>query len=164
MKALKLFFAILLLMSCRTQKPSVSPIYIPGTPITITKSEIIYRDTILHIPADSASLTALIRCDSLNRAYMQIISGQPGQRTRLNSRLYGDTLKINATIDSFAIYHRYKQRIENHVTTSENKIIYPEQPKENPKIYNLMEYLIIIIALIAIIGTINIVGKRKSDG
>jgi len=74
------------------------------------KEEIHTRDTIFNIEADSAALVALVKCDSLNRAYIETLSSREGERTRIIYRLKLDTLRIRAQVDSAAIYHTWHER------------------------------------------------------
>lgn len=150
--------------ACSAKKHvAAPPVFIPGQPITITKTEIIYRDTVLYYPGDSAQLTALIKCDSLNRAYLHMINNIPGNQTRIFYRIYADTLKINARIDSAAIFHRYAQRYNTTTTTTETTMYVPPViEKENP-LREFMHWLLIMLGLAVIYNMLLMFRRPKSE-
>lgn len=74
------------------------------------------RDTVVRIDADSSMIQALIECDSLGQAYIkELIEVKSGKRMPPPKiKIIKDTLKIQASSDSMAIYLTLKDRYVEH--------------------------------------------------
>lgn len=74
------------------------------------------RDTVVRIDADSSMIQALIECDSLGQAYIrELIEVKSGKRMPPPTiKIIKDTLKIQASADSMAIYLTLKDRYVEH--------------------------------------------------
>ena len=106
----KLYILILLLAlaSCRTSKP---PTIVSET---IVKEKIVetVKDSIIHLPADSAWLHALLACDSVGNVYLSEINEyKSGAKLEIQPpRIINNTLYIQADVDSSEIYLQWKER------------------------------------------------------
>lgn len=89
MKRTLLILATLLLVCCRT-------VYVDRE---VTKTvEVHHRDTTVVTETDSASLFALLACDSTNQVYIDYIDYQDGRITSLNAQLKDGKLKVNSDV------------------------------------------------------------------
>lgn len=88
----------------------------------------VIRDTTVRIEKDSASIKALLECDSLGRVRIkEILSLKSGLKVRAPSlKLVGNTLMAQAEVDSMSIYlqvrDRYLTRIKSSTSLTEKVI------------------------------------------
>lgn len=118
--------AALSLTGCRATKPLQEKEYITKTDSVVIQS--VLRDTTVRIEKDSASIRALLECDSLGRVRIrEILSLKSGLRVRAPSlKLEGNTLISQAVVDSMSIYltlkDRYHTRIRSDTSRSEKVV------------------------------------------
>ena len=125
--------AALSLTGCRATKPLQEKEYITKTDSVVIQS--VLRDTTVRIEKDSASIRALLECDSLGRVRIrEILSLKSGLRVRAPSlKLEGNTLISQAVVDSMSIYltlkDRYHTRIRSDTSRSEKEVpVYVQRP------------------------------------
>lgn len=144
--------------SCSTTAPAVQTIYSPPEIITEIRERV--KDSLIYIPADTATFKALVRCDSLNQAYIQKLEEKPGIRSRIIYKQILDTIYFRAEIDSAAIYIKWKER--DTITTktvNAHTIIQPEQ-NEQKGLSAIWHYIIYIGAFIALVEIVRIIRRR----
>lgn len=110
----KIIFLLLLLAmaSCKSNKPLSS---------IISRSMVIERqvDTVVYTLPDSASIVALIRCDSIGNAYLSEIERLSIGRSIKPSVLVRDNRAIfECRVDSMAVYLSISRRMEANVDTT----------------------------------------------
>lgn len=120
-----LLFIILIaaiLSSCAT-KERCARLYPPSSSIQlIIKNDTIelIRDSTVYVPADSASIKALIECDSLGNAYIKEITElKSGKNVKPAIQLKNNVLKMDCKIDSLAVYFAWK---ETHIRNTRDSV------------------------------------------
>lgn len=118
--------AALCLTGCRATKPLQVKESITKTDSLVIRSVI--RDTTVRIERDSASIRALLECDSLGRVRIrEILSLRSGLRVRPPTlQLSGNTLTARADVDSMSVYLQLRDRLESRIrsdTSSTEKVI-----------------------------------------
>lgn len=76
MRKLIIILAVLLLIGCKTQQPTVTEV-----PIRY-KEKIVERLVPVQLPADSSSMLALFECDSTNQVILKQLSEEKTKRTQ----------------------------------------------------------------------------------
>jgi hypothetical protein len=112
MKKIVVLLLLFALVSCKSTRPIIS---------TSNKSVLIERrvDTILYTLPDSASIVALLRCDSLGNAYLSEIERLSIGRSIKPSILVRDNRAIfECRVDSMAVYLSISRRMEANVDTT----------------------------------------------
>jgi len=110
----KIIFLLLLLAmaSCKSNKPLSS---------TISRSMVIERqvDTVVYTLPDSASIVALIRCDSLGNAYLSEIEKlMTGRAVRPSLTVKENKAIFDCKVDSMAVYLNMYRRFESQTDTT----------------------------------------------
>ncbi len=139
-------FAALLILSllfngCTTKKVTeiskYESIERSDTAITYQKDSIFIKivetikDTTFLIKPDSATIKALIYCDSLGNAHIKEITElRAGQRVKQDIKLENNVLTTTATIDSAAIYFQYKNTHAQEFKQEKIKEINKSQEKQ----------------------------------
>jgi FlaG/FlaF family flagellin (archaellin) len=97
------------LVSCKTVHPVV-------TTNTVTHDSIVEHVTYVpvNVSADSATLQALILCDSTGQAYLSELNQIKGQNVNINTSLKQGRLSVSAKVDSFKIFNEIKERLQYH--------------------------------------------------
>lgn len=122
---MKFFPAILialLFISCRPCKEFSSTIIENDTLI-------IYRDSLIVIPADSALISAYFKCDSNNHVVMAELEELKGRKVVPVIHFKDNWLTVVAKVDSEAVYLRWKEQhtsTDKQETFVETKRIYPK--------------------------------------
>ena len=121
MKNIYIIIGILLcLSSCRVTRDRCNQLYPPvvtHSSDTVVQVKETVKDTTIYIPADEASLTALIECDSLNQVVIRELKNEVGKRTSIklqterNNKVLAAMLKCN--VDSQGVYITFKIRDTN---------------------------------------------------
>lgn len=112
MKILAIIVILVALASCRTPQPVVVEKL-----RTVTEREVV-RDTVVQIKPDSASITALLRCDSLGNVYMdQILLLKTGRNVKPQVRIVENIITLECEVDSTAVYFLLRDRY-THTTDS----------------------------------------------
>lgn len=112
MKKIVFLLLLLAMASCKSNKPLSS---------TISRSMVIERqvDTVVYTLPDSASIVALIRCDSIGNAYLSEIERLSIGRSIKPSILVRDNRAIfECRVDSMAVYLSISRRMEANVDTT----------------------------------------------
>ena len=104
-----------LILSCRSQLPPVKEVPI------LYRDKIVERLVPVSAPADSASISALFACDSLNRVILRSISELKGKSVQSRYTYYAGALKYNFATSPSPGYARVK-----------DSIIYREVPVKVP--------------------------------
>lgn len=109
---------------CRSTKPVIE---YRDNVVTVTERE---WDSVFFTEPDSASIMALIECDSSNNAYIsRILSLQAGIATRPAIKIVDRVLTAECKVDSMAVYVRMKSKIK---TTDQVKTIIKTEFIEKP--------------------------------
>jgi hypothetical protein len=124
MKRITIIFIVLTicLCGCKTAR------HIPVTTEIKTEIKEVIRDTVVYVPADRATVTALLECDSVGNVLIREIETLQGE---LNAKatiiIKENVVTANCQCDSTAIYLRLKDRYEE--TKIKEKIpVYVEKP------------------------------------
>ena len=150
----KYLFFIALFLSLAACRPTKTIQYVTRTDtITLTIRERI-RDTVLFSQPDTATFEALMKCDSINRAYLSDINTKPGKRTQIIYRVKNDTIRLTANVDSMAIYHLWRERDTTRNQSTTHTTTAATQPETSPRQWP--QWLIIagLILFLVIIGAI----------
>lgn len=116
----------LCLTGCRATIAPSEKVYLTRTDSLVIRSVI--RDTTVRIEKDSASIRALLECDSLGRVRIrEIQSLKSGLRVRAPTlKLEGNALTAQAEVDSMSIYlqlrDRFETRVRNDTSSTETVI------------------------------------------
>lgn len=110
---------------CMTTKPVIE---YRDNLVTVTERE---WDSVFFTEPDSASIMALIECDSTNNAYIsRILSLQAGIATRPAIKIVDRVLTAKCKVDSMAVYVRMKSKFK---TTDQVKTIIKTEFIEKPE-------------------------------
>lgn len=151
-----IFFA---LASCRTPQPVVVEKL-----RTVTEREVV-RDTVVHTKPDTASIVALLKCDSLGNVYMQqIMQLQAGRTVRPQIKIVDNVITLDCEVDSVAVYFQLKSRY-SHTTDT----IYMHLPPERDRFFtraartgrNLIIYLLIFAGIVAAVKYYRLINPFK---
>ncbi len=117
-----LLLVLLTSYSCKTRKVE-----------TITETKIEYRevvrDTTVFVPADKATIKALLECDSLGNVYMKQIQTLQGKTSaNANIIIKDNYITAECNCDSLSIYFTMKDRFfSSDKNTVETEIQYVEK-------------------------------------
>lgn len=115
----------LALTACKTTEPVIE---YRDNVVTVTERE---WDSVFFTQPDSASIMALIECDSTNNAYIsRILSLQSGIATRPAIKIVDRVLTAECKVDSMAVYVRMKSKLK---TTDQVKTIIKTKFIEKPE-------------------------------
>lgn len=109
-KLIYIALAFMVLAGCRSLKPAQTE----QKERIASHHEIVekIRDTTVYL-TDSASLRALIRCDSTGRAYLaEIQSLKLGKNVKPKVRIEHSVLIVECDVDSAAVYTYWRERYE----------------------------------------------------
>jgi hypothetical protein len=124
---MRTFVFILLVLSfaaCRTSRTSTSSHSI------INRTDI-QIDTLVFTRPDSASIVALIRCDSLGNAYLsEITMLQTGRSVRPSLSVKNNLAYFDCKVDSMAVYMKLFRRFESVSDTTATVVtVYKDRQK-----------------------------------
>lgn len=153
----KIIIALLLLFlvsSCRTPQQAINYITKTDTVTIIIKERL--RDSIVYTPTDLAVFDAIVKCDSLNRAYLSQINAKPGKRTQIVYQIKFDTIRITALVDSAAIYIKWKERDTTTISSTRTQTTPIYIPEKAGSTKSIPSWLVItgLILCLLIIGAI----------
>jgi hypothetical protein len=161
--------AVLLLMflltgGCRTQRGSVAPI-LPAVISSTSTSNITSGGTEQagYTKPDSASIKALMACDSLGNVYIrQIASLQMGQNVKPSIQVKDNYIYLKCNVDSLAVYEKWL-RFYNRTSDTINQVKYlpGEVTNELTWLQSLLIKLGWIFIACLVTGAIYIVIKLK---
>ncbi len=92
---------VLFLTGCKTPQPVVQH--------TVTVKETL-RDTTVIVEPDTASVKALLECDSLNQVVMKELDVVKGRKIAPQVKFRDRVLEITMPVDSEAVYFSWKER------------------------------------------------------
>ena len=111
---LLIFFAFSLLLSSCATRERCARLYPPSSSSQLNvQNDTIekIKDSIIYVPADSASIKALIECDSLGNAYIKEITElKSGKNVKPSFKLKDNILIMDCKIDSLAVYFAWKEQ------------------------------------------------------
>lgn len=151
MKTLHLVLSLvvigLLFCGCKTQK------HTPSASVEIhTEVREIIRDTLIYVPADKETVTALLECDSTGNILLKEIVTLQGQlNAKAKIEIREKILTVDCVCDSLAIYHQVKDRYEEKKSIQTNTIFVEKELKGWQKTLmwigaiSLITYLIVLI-------------------
>lgn len=97
------FILLIFLFACRPCKELTS------TTIIENDTLIIYRDSLIVIPADSSWFQAMLECDSANKVIIRELELHQGQRVNQTVTFKDKYIYITAEVDSEKVYVRWKE-------------------------------------------------------
>lgn len=113
---------VLGLGSCRTPEPIII------RDVRVEKVTETVRDTVVNIMPDSASMQALLKCDSLGNVYLaQITEMELGKNVKPKIKLVNNTVTLDCIVDSMAVYLTWKERY-TEVSDSTTVLRQAQQP------------------------------------
>lgn len=127
--------------------------------------QLVYKDSLIYIPADSAWYWALLECDSFGNVFELQMQAFQGKSVQIEKRLVNNTIVVHAKVDSAAIALRW---IEKNRTKFVQKEYVPQVKLVEKKLSALQRFLInsgaflwgfIIVNVIIRIGKSGIVKK-----
>ncbi|MPL77602.1 hypothetical protein SDC9_23459 [bioreactor metagenome] len=142
----KIFFLLLLLalVSCKGNRSLTS---------AVSRNVVIEKqfDTVLFTLPDSASIVALIRCDSLGNAYLsEIAKLKTGRAVRPSLTVKDNKAIFDCKVDSMAVYLNMYRRFESQTdTTSVIRFI-----EKKPGLLERFVDGFLLISLGALVGSI----------
>jgi hypothetical protein len=124
MKKVFLLLALVALIGCRSNKPVTST----TTKVIVSERQI---DTVLFTRPDSASIVALIRCDSLGNAYLSEIQKlQSGKAVKPSLSVKDNKAFFDCKVDSMAVFLKLYRKYESVSDTSSTVVtIYKDREK-----------------------------------
>lgn len=124
MRTIVILLIVLSFAACKTNRTSTS------SQSSITRTEI-QVDTLVFTRPDSASIIALIRCDSLGNAYLsEITRFQTGRAVRPSLSVKNNLAYFDCKVDSMAVYMKLFRRYEsNSDTTATVVTVYKDREK-----------------------------------
>ena len=126
MKSIK---PIILLASCLVACKTVK--HLPTEKITETRTEVVevMRDTTVYVPADQATLQALLECDSSSKILVKEMEALQGKlNAKANIRIRDNIIFLECICDSTAIYLQLKDRFETTTTNkAEVRVVWKEK-------------------------------------
>jgi len=142
----KMFFLLLLLAlaSCKGNRSLTS---------SVSRNVVIEKqlDTVLFTLPDSASIVALIRCDSLGNAYLSEIEKlKTGRAVRPSLTVKDNKAIFDCKVDSMAVYLKMYRRFESQTDTTSVKRYVEKKP-------GLLERFVdgfLLVSLVALVGSI----------
>jgi hypothetical protein len=121
--------------------------------VRVVEHEIVHKEVIKTVP-DSASIKALIKCNEKGEALIQQITElNTGRAIKPSIKIVRDTLTLECTIDSLAIYHEYYGRFHQEDSTSIDQVEQEEEVKKEPAmLFNrwLLSYSIILTLIVVL--------------
>lgn len=107
---MRIILALLLAMALFACK-GIRPLSVTSESVStvITETE---RDTLIVFEADTALVSALFACDSLNQVYMVNLSVLNGKRLEPEVIFQNQVFTVKAKIDSSSVYLKWKERYE----------------------------------------------------
>lgn len=141
MKTIVSILLIFILLSCKTQREFINTIIERDTTI-------IFNDSLIVIPADSAFIKAYFECDSNNNVIMSELAMMKGRKVTPLIRYKDNWLTVVAEVDSENVYLTWK---EIH-TKGKDTVI-----KETIKIEKVYPKWLVILATIGGISIVLII-------
>lgn len=146
MKNLLILLIIPMLFSCKAEKEIQQSNF--RDRVVIVKE----RDTIAYTKPDTATLNALIKCDSAGNAYIaEITNLKNGRGTRSQISLKNSQLQVDCIVDSMAVYLQMSSKYESTNDSTQTVItIYKEREKKLRFIDRLLNGIIAALLFIVI--------------
>lgn len=159
MKKLLIILFALMLVGCATQKhaSSTETSHKKDT-VTVEKIEYVEKEIIKSVP-DSASMQALLECDSLGQVYIkQLLDYQSGKYIKPKIKLVDNIIKVEAKVDSMAIYREYHKKYSKEdslssviQTLQKEEEIKADENIQKTKQLNAYKWILISIGVILLI-------------
>lgn len=107
--------AVLSLTGCRATKPLSEKEYVTKTDSVLVRETL--RDTVVRIRADSASIRALLECDSLGRVRMRELLSlkASGRMPPPTISIKDNVIHVQAKVDSMSVYLALKDRYQTRI-------------------------------------------------
>jgi|GEM_PF-1779263 len=124
MRTFVILFMVLSFTACKTNRTSTAS----HTAISRTEIQI---DTLVFTRPDSASIIALIRCDSLGNAYLSEITRlQTGRSVKPSLSVKNNLAYFDCKVDSMAVYMKLFRRFESVSDTTATVVtVYKDRQK-----------------------------------
>ncbi len=109
---------------------------------TITEK---HSDTVLFSAPDSASITALLKCDSLGNAYLaEITKLKTGRATRPEVRVRDNLIYLKCNVDSMAVYLSMHRQFKTTADTS-STVVTVFKERQKGKLETFLDRAIILL-------------------
>lgn len=145
-KYLLLAMVIIIITGCVTKRRCMEkfpPSIVTEDSVTISE-KIVYKDSIITLPADSSWLTALLKCDSTGNVYLsQLLNYQSGNKVGVPViKIRDNIIKVECQVDSLQIYLLLKEKYltKVHKTTVKQTI--------HENFWNVKNVLIILLIFV----------------
>lgn len=148
---------VLGLGSCRTPEPIII------RDVRVEKVTETVRDTVVNIMPDSASMQALLKCDSLGNVYLsQITEMELGKNVKPKIKLVNNTVTLDCIVDSMAVYLTWKERY-TEVSDSTTMILPPPPAKKEGFFTKAGRFVSQLTWLAVIVGVVVLVVKFSTQ-
>ena len=153
---------LLLMVGCKTQQTPV----ITNTDITERTVQDVLRDTIIKEKPDSATITALFKCDSLNNVLLDEINTMQGDRIKpsINITKNDDgsvNVDFNCKEDSLQLEIQIRDKIIKELRTQKEQVPIYIEKEQSQFLVNSGIALWVIFALLVAGVVIGIILKIK---
>jgi hypothetical protein len=160
MKKLLFILLALSLIGCATQKhikEDSNTVKIDS--VIVTQIEYVEKEIIKSVP-DSASIQALLECDSTGQVYLkQIKELKSGKYIQPQIKLVDNIIEVKAKVDSMAIYHELHKKFnkEDSLKAVINNQKYSFEKKADEQVQKTSRYrwtavILGIVLLLTIVG------------
>jgi hypothetical protein len=113
------------------------------------------RDTFVDIKSDTASIKALLKCDSLGNVYLEHISElKLGNKVKPEIQIIDNIITFDCIVDSIAIYLMWKER---YIEKADSTTVVPQPVKQQGffhsigKFINQLMWLVVIVVIVGLI-------------
>ena len=141
---------------CKQLQPVVEQTTTNERIVTVTET---LRDTTVIVKADTASVRAFLKCDSLNQVVMSELEIVKGRKVNPEVKFKYGILEVTMPVDSEAVYISWKERHET--VTDSTKVSKVTVLKEKPPWYTnilskILTAFIVVVALYVVLKFIKI--------
>lgn len=153
---------LLAAFGCTTEKRCAKKYPCSGVDSIRTEYVETVRDTIITIPGDSASITALLKCDSLGNVYIAMIDQlKLGTHVKPKIEIKNNWLKADCKVDSMQIYFHYKEKYgSSYRTITNTKIVEKKLSKYQGFMIESGEVMYVTLTLLLLAYIIYLVLKK----
>lgn len=112
------------------------------------------RDTFIDIKPDTASIKALLKCDSLGNVYLEHISEiKMGNKVKPEIQIIENIITLDCIVDSIAVYFAWKERFTEKTDTT---LIQEPEKKQGflKSIQKFTKQLFWLVVIVLIVGLI----------
>lgn len=141
--------AIILAAGCKTPEPVII------RDVHYEKIIETVRDTFIDIKRDTATIKALMKCDSLGNVYIEQISElKLGNKVKPEIQIIDNIITLDCIVDSISIYLMWKER---YIEKADSTTVVPQPVKQQGffhsigKFINQLMWLVVIVVIVGLI-------------